>query len=266
MLCENIGLRPAPVVDTGCGFSPFMVMHRSQPFRIPPGLTDDEAVLIEPTAVAVHAVMKVAPKPGQKVLVIGSGTIGLLTLAVAKAFEPACHVSCVARYPFQAEQAARMGADQVLTEREGLYRQAATLTNARYIEGAFGNRILLGGFDLVYDSVGTDRSLRDALRLARAGGTVVIVGINFQPGRLDYSPIWNQEVNLVGVNSHATEPTGENSFAVAARLLSKKAIRVEGMVTHHFPLGEYRRAIGAFCAKEKSQAIKIVIDHERDRS
>ena len=114
--------------------------------------------------------------------------------------------------------------------------------------------------------MGNDRSLRDALRLARAGGTVVIVGVNFQPGKLDYSPVWYQEVNLVGVNSHATEPTGENSFEIAARLLEQKAIRVEGMVTHHFPLGEYRRAIGAFCAKEKSRAIKIVIDHERDRS
>ncbi|MCX7030616.1 MAG: zinc-binding dehydrogenase, partial [Spirochaetes bacterium] len=204
----------------------------------------------------------------QKVLVIGSGTIGLLTLAVAKALEPACHVFCVARYPFQAEQAERMGADGVLSEREGLYRQAAEATAARFVEGAFGNRILLGGFDLVYDSVGNDRSLRDALRLARAGGTVVLVGANFQPGRLDYSPIWYQEVNLIGVNSHATESTGESSFEIAARLLSEKAVRVEGMVTHRFPLEEYRRAIGTFCAKEKSRAIKIVIDHgrERDRS
>ena len=261
MLCENVGLRPAPVVDTGCGFSPFMVMHRSQPFRIPPGLTDDEAVLLEPTAVAVHAVMRRVPEPGERVLVIGSGTIGLLTLAVAKALEPACRVFCVARYPFQAEQATRMGADGVLSGGEGLYREAAGATAARYIEGAFGNRILLGGFDLVYDSVGNDRSLRDALRLARAGGTVVIVGINFRPGRLDYSPIWNQEVNLVGVNSHATESTGENSFAVAARLLERKAVHVAGMVTHRFPLAEYRRAIRAFCGKGTSRAIKIVIDH-----
>jgi L-iditol 2-dehydrogenase len=97
MLCENVGLRPAPVIDAGCGFSPFMVMHRTQPFRIPPALTDDEAVLLEPTAVAVHAVMRRAPRPGEKVLVIGSGTIGLLTLAVAKALEPGCQVFCVAR-------------------------------------------------------------------------------------------------------------------------------------------------------------------------
>lgn len=263
MLCENAGLRPVPLVDTGGGFSPFMVMHRSQVFRIPPGLTDDEAVLLEPTAVAVHTVMKLPPKPGQKVLVIGAGTIGLLTLAVAKAIEPACETSCVARYPFQAEQAKRMGADRLLAERDGLYQRAAEATGARYIEGAFGNRILLGGFDVVYDSVGSDRSLRDALRLARAGGTVVLAGINFQPGRIDYSPIWYQEVNLVGINSHATEPTGQNSFEIAARLLSSRAVRIEGMVTHRFPLAEYRRAIGAFLAKGRSRAVKIVIEHGR---
>jgi threonine dehydrogenase-like Zn-dependent dehydrogenase len=262
MLCENAGLRPAPLIDTGGGFSPFMVMHRSQIFRIPPGLTDEEAVLLEPTACAVHAVMKLTPKPGQKVLVVGSGTIGLLTLAVAKALEPACQVFCIARYPFQAEQATRMGADGVLSAGEELYRQAASTTAARYIEGAFGNRILLGGFDIIYDAVGNDRSLRDSLRLARAGGTVVLVGVNFQPGRLDYSPVWYQEVSLIGVNAHATEATGESSFEIAARLLGSRAVSVHGMVTHRFALDEYRRAIEAFCAKGKSRAIKIVIEHE----
>lgn len=263
MLCENVGRQPAPLVDAGCGFSPFMVMHRSQPFRVPSRLSDDEAVLLEPTAVAVHAVMRRAPKPGEKVLVIGSGTIGLLTLAAAKALEPSCRVSCVARYPFQGEQARRMGADAVLADGKELYPKAAEATGARFIEGPFANRILLGGYDLVYDSVGNDRSLRDALRLARAGGAVVLVGVNFRPGRLDYSPIWYQEVDLVGANCHATEPTGENSFAIAARLLSEKAVRVEGMVTHRFPLAEYRRAIDAFCDKARSRAIKIVIDHGR---
>lgn len=144
-----------------------------------------------------------------------------------------------------------------------LYPKAAEETGARFVEGPFANRILLGGYDLVYESVGNDRSLRDALCLARAGGAVVLVSVNFRPGRLDYSPIWYQEVDLVGANCHATEPTGETSFAIAARLLSEKAVRVEGMVTHRFPLAEYRRAIDAFCDKRRSKAIKIVIDHGR---
>jgi threonine dehydrogenase-like Zn-dependent dehydrogenase len=261
MLCENVGLRPAPVIDAGCGFSPFMVMHRSQVFRIPKSLTDDEAVLLEPTAVAVHAVMKMKPKPGQKALVIGGGSIGLLTVAVAKALEPSCQVFCSARYPFQAEQATRMGADGVLSGGKALYQKSAEATSARFIEGPFENRILLGGFDLIYDSVGNDRSITDSLRLARAGGTVVLVGVNFNPGKIDYTPIWYQEVSFIGVNSHATESTGENSFQVAARLLEKKAIPTAGMVTHHFPMERYREAIEAFGSKGKTKAVKIVMEH-----
>jgi threonine dehydrogenase-like Zn-dependent dehydrogenase len=262
MLCENVGLRPAPVIDAGCGFSPYMVMHRSQVFRIPESLTDDEAVLIEPTAVGVHAVMKMKPKPGQKVLVIGGGSIGLLTVAAAKALEPGCQVYCSVRYPFQAEQAKRMGADGVLSGGTALYQKSAEVTGARFIEGQFKNRILLGGFDIIYDSVGNDRSIVDSLRLSRAGGTVVLVGVNFNPGKIDYTPIWYQEVNFLGVNSHATEPTGENSFQIAARLLGNKAIHTEGMITHRFAMEQYRKAIETFGSKGESKAVKIVMEHK----
>jgi L-iditol 2-dehydrogenase len=154
-----------------------------------------------------------------------------------------------------------MGADGVLSGGKALYQKAAEATSARFIEGPFENRILLGGFDLIYDSVGNDGSIRDALRLARAGGTVVLVGVNFNPGKIDYTPIWYQEVNFIGVNSHATESTGENSFQVAASLLEKKAIHTAGMVTHHFPMEQHREAIAAFGAKGKSKAIKIVMEH-----
>ena len=76
-----------------------------------------------------------------------------------------------------------MGADGVLRAAGRTVPAGGRRDGARYIEGAFGNRILLGGFDLVYDSVGNDRSLRDALRLARAGGTVVLVGVELPAGK-----------------------------------------------------------------------------------
>jgi len=201
------------------------------------------------------------PRPGQKVLVTGCGTIGLLTAAVARVMEPSCTVCCVARYPFQADQARRLGADVVLPAGKDLYPRAASLTGARLVEGPFGNRILFGGFDIIFDAVGSDASLRDSLRLARAGGSVVLVGANFRPGRLDYSPVWYQEVNLLGVCAHATEATGETSFEIAARLLGSRALHVEGLITHRFPLEEYRGAIEAFCGKARSRAIKVVIEH-----
>ncbi len=261
-LCENAGSRPLASAHPGAGFSPFMVMHRSQPFRIPESLGDDEAVLLEPTSCAVHAVLRRTPSPGDAVLVVGSGTLGLLTLAAVRALQPEAQVYVCARYPFQAEQAERMGAREVLLGREAVYKAAQRIRGARPLQGPLGNRILLGGFDTVYDTVGSDASVNDSLRWVRARGTVVIIGVNLKPGAFDYTPVWYQEVDLTGVYAHGTEATGETTFQVAARLLSEKRIRVDGMITHRFPVREYRAAIRAFSSKGKSRAIKIVLEHE----
>ena len=261
MLCENLGKASLPMVDTGGGFSPYMVVHRSQPFRIPDALDADRALLLEPAASALHGVLKRKPEAGEKVLVVGAGTIGLMTLAVTRALAPEARLHCVARHPFQAEAARRMGAEDVLLSGKTLYKQAAEATGAAYRRGVLNNEILLGGFDVVYDTVGNDRSIKDSLRWVRAGGTVVILGINFQPGKIDYTPIWNQEVTVTGINCHATESTGETSFEIAARLLADEDFPVAGMITHRFPMDRYRDAVRTFLSKGRSKAIKIVLDH-----
>jgi len=265
MLCENLGKKLLPLVDVGGGFSPYMVMHRAQPFRIPDRLSPDRALLIEPLAGAVHGVMKRRPQNGEKALVIGAGTIGLLAVAAAKTLAPQSSVHCLARYPFQAEAAERMGANSALMAGKDIYRRVAALTGAEYHRGHFGNEILLGGFDVIYDTVGNDRSLRDALRWTRAQGDVVILGINFQPGKIDYSPIWHQEVKVTGINCHAEEEGGETSFDVAARILGDSPTPFESLITHRFPMEKFREAIRAFRQKNQSYAIKIVLDHQPAR-
>ena len=260
-LCENAGAVPLASEHPGAGFSPFMVMHRSQPFRIPASLTDDAAVLLEPTSCAVHAVLKRTPKAGDKVLVVGSGTLGLLTLAAVRALQPDALVFVSARYPFQVKQAERMGAHGIFLGREATYKGAGQACGARLVSAPFGNRILMGGFDLVYDSVGSDASLGDSLRWVRARGAVVLIGVNLKPGAFDHTPVWYREVDLSGVYAHGMEATGETTFAISARLLGEKRISVDGMITHRFPLRDYRAAIGTFLSKEKSKAIKVVIEH-----
>jgi threonine dehydrogenase-like Zn-dependent dehydrogenase len=247
-------------MDSGGGFSPYMVMHRSQPFLVPPTLTDDQAVLLEPVAVGVHGVLRHAPEPGDRVLVIGAGTIGLLTLAVAKALQPDAEYWCVARYPFQEEMARKMGAEGVIPDEKGNYREVAKASGARYFS-RMGNRILLGGFDVIYDSVGNDTTVNNALRWARGGGHVVLLGVNFKPGKIDYSPVWHQEVSLEGINSHATEADGRTSWDIAAELMGGGRVDIDGIITHRFPLEEYRRAIDTFLHKGSTKATKIVIEH-----
>ena len=262
MLCENLGKKKLPLRDIGGGFSPYMVMHKSQPFKIPDSVSDDEALMLEPLACAVHGVYKRLPKAGEKILVTGCGTIGLLTIAVARALAPRAEIVALDFLTHQLEKAKKMGADTVIRADKNLFQKLSQKTGAAFHRGPFGNEILLGGFDIVYDCVGSDQTISNALRLAKGKGDVVIIGINFNPGKIDYSPIWNQEIRVTGMNCHAGEEKGKNSFDIALELIMKKKIDLSGMITHRFPMKDYKKAARLFLNKGKEEAIKIVMEHD----
>ena len=198
---------------------------------------------------------------GRPILVIGGGTIGLLSVAAIRWLEPTADVSCVVRHDFQAAVVEKLGG-KVIRDGKELYPTIAKATGARHHRGYFGNQILLGGFDTIYDTVGNDKSINNALRWARGQGRVVLVGINFQPGKIDYSTIWNQEIQLTGINCHAQEGDRGNSFDVAAKALSAGALNPSDIITHHYPMRDYKQAVKAFLNKKESKAIKIVLEHE----
>jgi threonine dehydrogenase-like Zn-dependent dehydrogenase len=259
MRCENLGKVPLPVEHQGGGFSPRMVMHRTQPYLVPAALSDDAAVLLEPMACAVHGALKSPAQPGETALVIGGGTLGLLTIAALRALSPQARVFCLTRYPFQTRVAEKLGA-AVIPEGVHLYARIAEAAGARHVQGRLGNEILLGGFDRIYDTVGSDATLHNALRWAKAGGAVVLCGINFNPGKVDYSPVWSQEVNLLGINCHAVEACGLNSFDLAADLLGRGCLDPSDIITHRYPIEHWREAVRTFLDKRTCQAIKIVVD------
>ena len=259
MLCENLGRRAMPR-DTGGGFSTKSVLHRSQPFLLPSSLTDDQALLLEPAAVAIHAVLRSLPAAGESVLVIGAGTIGLLTVAALRHLAPDAEVRCLARHRFQADAAAALGA-RVVTGGGDLYRRLANDSGARYVKGHLSNEILLGGFDTIFDTVGSDNTLQDALRWVRGRGRLVLVGVNMEPGKMDYSPLWHQEITVIGVNSHATEADGRTSFDHAADFLPEVPSLPGLLLTHRFPVARWKDAVRAFLDKKGSRAVKIILEH-----
>ena len=112
-LCENQSEGSLPM-DTGGGWSEFMVAHESQLVAVPDEISDEDAVLIEPAAVALHAILLRAPEAGEKILIVGAGIIGLMILHITKQIQPECQVSIVARHRFQQEQAVRFGADAII--------------------------------------------------------------------------------------------------------------------------------------------------------
>jgi len=260
LLCERPGGEGLPS-NPGGGFSRFMVAHKSQLMRIGEDMPDADAIFLEPTACAVRAVLKRTPRDGDRVLVVGAGAIGLNLIQVIRAVSPRAEVHALCRYPHQEEMARRMGAAGVLGEKD-IYRSVARITGGKHLSAPLGNEMILGGFDIVFDSVGSDRSLTGALRWARSGGAVVLVGVNFAPRSLDYSPVWFQEVDLVGINSHGMERfRGKEmtSFEVAYTLYREGKLHFGGLLTHTFPLAEYKKALDTFFRKSSARAIKIAL-------
>lgn len=112
----------------GGGFGDTYVTHESAAYPADPALTLDQLALTEPLSIAVHGVMRHPPQAGDKVLVIGAGIIGLLTIMVVHALVPDAEITAMARYPHQQAMAEKLGAKHILTGREG-YAAIARLTN-----------------------------------------------------------------------------------------------------------------------------------------
>ncbi len=263
-LCEQ-GVLPGPQ-PIGGGWSEEMLLHEQQLFRLPKEISNEQAVLLEPTAVAVHAVLRHLPQPSDRVLIIGAGTIGLLTLQVIRALVPEVKVSILARHASQREQAKLMGATYLIHPNHS-YGEMQQVTEAKLYKGIFGNRILLGGYDVIYDTIGHCNTLYHALRWARTQATIVLVGVSLHMMHIDLTPIWHQQINLLGSTSHGMEtwPPQTNqrysTFDIAAELMAHDRIHPEQLITHHFALTDYKSALTTATRKARSHAIKVVFDY-----
>jgi threonine dehydrogenase-like Zn-dependent dehydrogenase len=280
-LCENRSL-PGPQAIGG-GWGDEMVVHERQLFLVPDSLSDDQAALIEPCAVAVHTVLRHQPQPGDQVLVIGSAMAGLLAVQAVRALVPNALIAALPSETFQVEMAARMGTTRILYPEEGTIG-VARMTGARHTQppratGArhtqpHGGEQLIGGFDIIYDTVGGAESIQNAMRWMRKGGTIVLSSRRIVPTELDLSPIWRKELNLLGALAHGTESwpratsgagfgaegSRVSSFALASALVRERKLTPEKLVTHRFPLADVRRAVEVARNAAEHRAIKILLD------
>jgi len=160
--------------------------------------------------------------------------------------------------------AKELKADHILFEKD-LYKQIATITKAHLYKGKFGNQMLLGGFDRIYDCVGKAHSIHNVLRWCKAGGTVLLVGVDFNPSKFDYTPLVFQEVELVGCLAHGMEIyDGEriSTFDLVIRLIKEKRLNLNSLVTHRFRLRDYRKALETVTNKRNSHVIKAVFEFD----
>lgn len=262
--CEN---RSAPGPrGVGGGWGEGYLTHETAVYPCPPDLPLDTAVLVEPLAVAVHAIMRFPPSAGERVLVLGAGIIGLLVTMALRALAPSCEVTVIARHAHQAEMAERLGAQRVLRGRP-TYPTIAQVTGGKYFGALFNKGIVIGGFDRVYDCVATSETVNDALRWTRAGGTVVMIGAHMAPmPQVDLTLIWYHHLNLVGSYAHGVDVWNgvrKHTYEWVFDLWRAGKCVTDGLITHRFPLAEYRRAIAVANDKQSSRAIKVVLTNDR---
>ena len=259
VLCQ-IASEPRDHEPVGGGFGDTFITPESTLLPVPGDLSDEQAIFTEPVAVAIHAAWRKQPAAGDRVLVLGCGTIGFLLIQILCILQSDCEITALAQFPWQAEMARTYGAQHTILASDDGYARVAQLTGAKTYAGRGGNRMLMGGFDTVFDVVGIAATLNNALRWTRAGGTVVLVGVNLHRMNLDVTPVWYQEVDLIGAVGHDVVTwKGEtlSTFELAMRWMQESRVNVDDLLTHRFSLDDYRRAFETAIDKAAQHSIKV---------
>lgn len=268
--CEHIafgdlqpGLQCGFCADTGGGWSTMMVAHPSQLHPVPPEMSDEAAVIVEPTACAVHGALAAGIEPGDTVAVIGTGTLGLLTLAAVRRFTEAGTVIAVAKHPIQRHFARELGAD-VLVDPGELPRAVRRVTGTMALGDGNITR-LTGGADVVIDCVGSEASLSEALAVVRPRGQITMIGM---PGsvKVDLTGLWQREIHLVGAYAYGTEMLVDDhgrsqprrTFDLAFELV--QADDLGRLVSATYPLARFGDAMSHAAAAGGRGSVKIAFD------
>lgn len=229
------------------GFADFLCVPAYTLFRIPGGLSFDVAALAEPLAVAVHGLRIAGMAAGDHVLVLGAGTIGLLTVAAARA-SGAGEIWVSARHPHQAESARRLGATRVFSgEKSEFELDAATQERAP---------------DLVVETVGGGaNTLSQAIQAVRRGGVVVVLGVFTTQPSINGILLVLKEVRVIGSMTYG-RTVARADFDRALQLLAAEPETFSALITHRFELAELAQAF-ATAADKRSGAIKVSVQVER---
>ena len=210
------------------------------------GLSWEEAALVEPLAVSVHGVRRGQMQGGEVVAVLGSGNIGLTSVAAARALG-AGKVIATARYEQQSAMAKRLGADEVYPDRGPEFWDA--------IHEATGGR----GADLTIETVGGHQSdtAVQAVEVTRMQGRIVIVGGFRRPFEFDFLTPMLKEQSIVFSSCYSVMD-GRHDYELAIDMMASGRVPLEQMVTHIYDLDDIQKAFSTAYDKT-SGSVKVQI-------
>jgi len=237
-LCPDVEFLATPPYDGA--FCEYIAIRSDMLFRIPEGMSYEKAALVEPFSVGLHAIRRGHLKPGETVVIMGMGPIGILAAMAARA-AGARRIIGVDLEAFRLERALQIGATDVI--------------NLREEDAEAAIRRITGGrkADLAIETAGNGRAAQSALQAVRRGGRVVLVGLpqeNETPLSIPY--IVDNEIDISGVfRYHNTYPSG-------VEIMADEQIDLTPVITDYMTLDETARAFEK-AIHEKNSTLKIVI-------
>jgi alcohol dehydrogenase len=215
-------------------------------YPVPGGVSDEEVLMladIGPTGYEV-GVLNGAVRPGDVVVVVGAGPIGLSAIMGARLFSPS-HVVAIDLADSRLEAAKQFGAD-------------VTINNGREDALAIVRELTGGlGADVAIEAVGVAPTFELAVALARPGGHIANIGVHGGPATLHLEELWTRDVTITtGLVDTSTTPT-------LLRLTATHQLDAGRFVTHHFDLDEFEQAYDVFARAGDTGALKVVLRSSR---
>ena len=217
-----------------------IVHPASLTFKLPDNVSFEEGALVEPLAIGVHSVKKARVVPGDSALVLGAGTIGLVTALAAVA--GGCSQVVIADSKQEKLDFVRK-------------HYGANITTVNIAEEDLKARIKQDypqGVDIVFEASGNARAILSTTSFLCPGGKVVLIGMPQDPAAIDIVEAQTKEVEFLTIFRYA------NVYDRAIKYISSGQINIKPLITHRFAFEDALRAFD-FAATMPGDAIKIMI-------
>jgi L-iditol 2-dehydrogenase len=239
-ICDS--LKVMGFQTTGAG-SEYFAVEASKVLKLPPKMDLEHGAMIEPAAVAVHALGRAGNVSGMKVLVLGAGPIGNLVAQCAKGLG-AAEVMITDVSDFRLAKAKECGI--------GLCVNIGKNDLAAAVKENFGE----AKADLILECVGAQPTIAQAVAVARKGTDIIVVGVFGDKPVVDMGTVQDRELRLIGTLMYR-----EPDWKKAIELVEKKKIHLAPLITDHFEFADYTKAYEYIDAnREKAMKVMIVVD------
>lgn len=234
-ICENLktigGQSAGAMAD-------YFIAPEEKTIRIPDKLTLKNAVFVEPLAVGVHAVKKAGVLFGKNVVLIGAGTIGLMTLS--------CIIHAGAKNIIIADLsdkrlsfAKKIGATQLINPNKENIVQKIILKK------------LYEGIDFVFECAGNENSMRDAIKIVRKGGKIIVIGVFEKEININMAEIQDRELELIGSLMYT-----RRDITNAIDMIANGQLKTNLFISKEYPLEEAKEAFMA--ALDTKNNLKVI--------